>query len=331
MNIKKGFKPNMYLTNMSQAYFADPGDFAAIQIMPICPVQLSTGFFYTFSKADLARDNVQPKPAFGKVAPAIMGQDDQTYKCKPDQIIVGIDQLAQLDYQRSKAPGVADPRRAKVRFVTEQMMLHLDLTFAKNYFQKGIWTNEWTGVISAADASQKKSLKWNDANFDPVAFIDERKTEMKKVGRRTPNRLGLGANILNVLKNHPVIKERVKYTGTTANPAVVTLQTLAELFGVEKVVALEGTYNAGAYGEEKMSFICDENSALLCYATNSPAIDEPSAGYTFTHDMLGNGSYTAIQQYEGEPGTHTEYIEGLMSTDMHKVADDLGMFFTDLI
>lgn len=329
--IRKGFKPNLYLTNMSQAYFAELSDFVANQIFPICPVLLSSSSYYRFSKGDLARDNVAPKPAFGKVAPAIMGQEDDTYKCYPDQVIAGIDQLAQLDYARSKAPGVADPRRAKVRFVTEQLLLHLDIQFAKKFFKAGVWDNEWSGVISGANSENKTTLKWNDANFDPVAFIDERKTEIKENGRRVPNRLALGANVYNALKNHPAIKERVKYTGTSANPATVSLQTLAALFEVEKVVKLESTYNAGAYGEENMQFICDKNSALLCYATPTPQIDEPSAGYIFTHDMLGNGKSVAIDQFEGEPGTHSEFVEGLMSTDMKKTADDLAAFFTDLI
>lgn len=59
--------------------------------------------------------------------------------------------------------------------------------------------------------------------------------------------------------------------------------------------------------------------------------DDVSAGYIFTWDMLGNGSYTAMDQYEGENGTHSEFIEGLMSTDMRKTADDLATYFTDCV
>ena len=80
-----------------------------------------------------------------------------------------------------------------------------------------------------------------------------------------------------------------------------------------------------------MEFICDSKSALLCYATPTPQIDEASAGYIFTHDMLGNGKFTAMSQFEGEPGTHSEFIEGLMSTDMKKTADDLGVYMKSLI
>lgn len=329
VEIAKGWRPNNYLTNMSMAYFAEEGDFVAPAIFPICPVGLSSSYYYTFSKADLARDNVGRKPAFGKVSPALMGQTDNTYKCEVDQVIVGIDQIEALNYQRSRAPGVADPRRAKVRFVTEQLKLHLDILFAKGFFKAGVWTNEWTGV--AANPAGKQFLKFSDANFDPVNFFDERMKEIKQQGRRKPNRLALGANAFIGLKNHPDIIERVKYTGSTANPAVVTVAALAAILQIEQIKVLESTYNAGGIGQEDMQFICDTDSALLCYATNNPAIDEPSAGYIFTWDMLGNGQYVALDQYDGEKGTHAEFVEGLMSTDMKKTADDLAVFFKECV
>lgn len=330
VEIAKGWKPNNYLTNMSMAYFAEESDFVAPSIFPICPVGLSSSYYYTFSKADLARDNVRRKPAFGKVTPALMGQTDNTYKCEVDQVIVGIDQIDQLNYQRSQAPGVADPRRAKVRFATEQLKLHLDIIFASKFFKETAWNNVWTGA-AAADEANKKFLKFSDANFDPVNFFDARMKEIKQQGRRRPNRLALGANAYIGLKNHPDIIERVKYTGTTANPAIVTPAALAAIFQLEQVKVMESTYNAAGIGKEDMQFVCDPSAALLCYATPNPSIDEPSAGYIFTWDMLGNGNYVALDQYEGEKGTHSEFIEGLMSTDMKKTADDLAIFFKDCV
>ncbi len=328
--IQKGWKPNQYLSNMSMAYFANPADWVATKIFPICPVQMTTSYYYEFLKGDLARDNVRRKPAYGKVNPAIMGHTDHTYHCEVDQIIVGIDQISTLDYQRSNAPASIDPRRSKVRFTAEQMNLHLDITFAQNFFREGVWENEYTGVNSTPGSSQ--FLKFSDANFDPVHFFDDRKREIKLSGRREPNKLALGYDAYIALKNHPDILERVKYGGSTPNPAVVNLNVLAQILGVQEIAVLQSTYNVSEPGQEDdMQFVCDSKSALLCYATPSPAIDEPSAGYIFTWDMLGNGSWIATDQYEGENGTHTEFIEGLMSTDMRKTADDLAIFMKDCV
>ena len=128
--IAKGWKPNRYLTNMSMAFFADVSDYVATSIFPICPVDFSTGYYYVFNKGDLARDHVQRKPKFGKVNPAQMGHSDETYKCEVDQIILGIDQIGALNYQRANVPPSIDPRRTQNRTITEQMLLHLEIMFA---------------------------------------------------------------------------------------------------------------------------------------------------------------------------------------------------------
>ena len=242
-----------------------------------------------------------------------------------DQIIVGIDQIGTLDFQRSNSPASIDPRRSKVRFTAEQMNLHLDVQFAKNFFHEGVWENEYEGVEDSPSGNQ--FLKFNDANFDPVHFFNARRREIKLSGRREPNKLALGYDAYIALTEHPDILERVKYTGSTANPAIVTRQVLAQILQIDEVTVLESTYNVAEPGQpDDMQFICDSKGALLCYATPTPAIDEPSAGYIFTWDMLGNGNWMATDQFEGEGGTHTEFIEGLMSTDMRKTADDLACY-----
>lgn len=328
---KGAFKPNIYLTNMSMAYFQSMDKYVAKSVFPMLPVPLSTSAYYKFSKGDLARDNVQRKPQFGKVAPAIMGHTDDSYSCYVDQVITGIDQIGALNFQRSKAPGVIDPRRAKAKFIAEQMNIHMDITFANSFFKSGAWENEWNGAASH-DSSKKQFIKFNDDNCDPIVLFDELMTLIKQQGRRTPNKLALGINAYNALKSNPAIVERVKYSGSTPNPAIVNENVLAQLFGLQKVVVFESTYNAAALGEEDdMRFICEPNDALLVYATDTPAIDEATAGYIFTWDMLGDGNFMPTLQYEGEGGTHAEFMEGLMATDMKKTADDLAIYLHNCV
>ena len=313
------------------AYFQDASRYVAKNIFPICPVQLSSAMFYKFSKADLLRDNVARKPQFGKVTPAQMGLQDESYVCKVDQVITGIDQISALDFQRSRAPGVADPRRAKVKFIAEQLLLHQDIVFAENFFQDSVWTNTWTGHTSY-DSTNKKFIKFNDDNGDPIALIDQLCTDVEQNTGRRPNRLALGKEAYNALKNSAAVLERVKFGGSSANPATVNEQVLAELFGIEKVVVLSSVYNAAPVGAtEDMKFICDPKCALLAYATNTPTIDEPSAGYIFTWDMLGNGLYMPTRQYDGPEATHSEFMEGLFAADMKKTADDLAVFLKNCV
>ncbi len=325
--IAKGWKPNRYLTNMSMASFANAGDYVATNIFPICPVTFSTGYYYVYNKGDLARDNVQRKPKFGKVSPAQMGHSDATYHCEVDQIIVGIDQIGAQNYQRALVPPSIDPKRAKNRFIVDQQLLHLDIMFAKNFFKAGVWANEFEGIASGSAAGSSQFIKFSDANSDPIQFVDARMRQIRLEGRRTPNKLTLGYDTYLALKEHPDLLERVKYTGSTANPAKVNEKVLAELFGVDEVKVLYAAYNAAEEGQkDDMQFICEPDGALLSYTTSSPQIDEPSAGYIFTWDMLGDGNYMATDIFEGEGGTHSEFMEGLLSVDMKKTCDDLACY-----
>ena len=324
------WKPNIYLTNLAIAQFQSAEDFVATRLFPIVPVQLPNAKYYKFSKGDLARDNMQRKPAFGKVTPAVLGLSEDSYDCKIDQLIMGIDQLSAIPYQRTHAPGVADPRKAKVRAAMEQTHLHLDLMFAERFFKTGVWTNEWAG--KAANPSTNEFLRFDVSGSDPIQFVDQRIMEIKREGRRKVNKIALGYKTFIALKNNAAILDRVKYSGGSANPAKVNEKTLAELFGVEEVTVLASTYNKAALGAtEEMAFVCDETGMLMVYAPYSPQIDEPSAGYTFAWDMLGGSQYIAVTQYEGEPGTHSEFIETLCSYDMKQTGQDLACFCTGCV
>lgn len=327
---KGAFRPHTALSNMALAYYQNAANYFAKAIFPICPVDLSSDNYYKFSKEDLLRDDWQRKPAYGKVQPAVLSESTDTYNCKVDQMIMGIDQIRQTDLQRRQGPSIRDPRQQRTKAIAEKANIHQDVLFANDFFKAGVWNDEWEGVASSV--SGKQFIKFSDDNSEPIKFIDQRKTDMQKSTGRTPNRLALGANVFNALKEHPAILERVKYGCSTANPASVTEKVLAELFGVEKLVVLQSIQNKAAYGEAgNMGFIGDPDAFLLAYATNSPAVDEPSAGYIFTWDMLGNGQMLPILNYDGEPGTHSEYVEGLMACDMKKTADDLAMFFKSAV
>ena len=187
VDIAKGWKPNYYLTNMAMSYFQAPGMNVAPSIFPILPVQASTGNYYIFNKEEIAKDQVRRKPKFGKVEPAVFSHSDGTYKCEVDQVIVGVDNITSLDYQRTGAPATIDPRRAKVRQISEQMNLHLDMIFANKFFNADAWGNVKTGETTAS--TSKQFVRFDDANADIVGAFDDMKQEMLLNGRRLPNKL----------------------------------------------------------------------------------------------------------------------------------------------
>lgn len=331
-DIAKGaFRPHTALSNMALAYYQSDTNSFAKTIFPICPVTLSSDNYYVFDKEDLLRDNWHRKPAYGKVDPAVLSEHTEQYACEVDQMIMGIDQIRQTDLNRRMGPRTANPKQQRIKTMTSQANIHQDSCFARKFFKKGVWKQEYTGVDSTTPTSGQ-FIKFSNNNSDPVAFVDDKKTIMEQSTGRMPNRLALGVNVFNALKKHPAILERVKYGGSTVNPASVTLNVLAQLFGINRITVQRSIMNKAEQGQAaEMEYIGDPNAFLLAYATDAPSIDEPSAGYIFTWDMLGNGNILPVLNYPGENGTHSEFIEGLMAMDMKKTADDLGMFFGDAV
>ena len=102
--------------------------------------------------------------------------------------------------------------------------------------------------------------------------------------------------------------------------------------GLEEAKVLYAPYHAAEIGQKAdMKFVFDDNSALLTYAPKEVDLEEPSAGYIYTWDMLGNGQWMATSQYDGPGGSHSEFIEGLMATDMKKTSDDLATFLSGCV
>ena len=328
---KGAFRPHTALTNMALAYYQNSKNYFAKAIFPVCRVNLSSDNYYIFNKEDLLRDNWKRKPAYGQVMPAVVSEHTATYACEVDQMIMGIDQIRQTDLQRRQGPSIRDPRQQRTKTIAEQANIHQDLLFAENFFKAGVWANEMEGVDDTG-ISGNQFIKFSNHNSDPIQFINAQKTSMHRQTGRTPNKLAIGANVFDALRNHPGILERIKYGGTTANPANVTENVLAQLFGVEELVVLMSIHNQAKQGKDAdMEFIGDPNALLLAYATDAPAVDEPSAGYIFTWDMLGDGQILPIMHRVKNDATHSEEVEGLMATDMKKTADDLAIFCKDVV
>lgn len=320
---------NMPLTNISTAYFQNLTS-GATTFFPEVVVPLSTAMYYKFSKEDLLRDNVQAKPILGKADPTVISYDTDNYNCKPEQIIMGYDEIIQSDLLRSGAKGILQLRQNKARIIAQQIFIHQNKQFAKNFFKKGVWGEDLTGGISAS-GSGIDFVSFDNDNSDPIGVIRHYITAVKKSTGRKPNKIGMGQRVFDALIKHPDIMNRVIYGGTASDPATVTTQALAIILGVDEIVVFDAIWNSANLGEEgNMQFICDENSMLLAYSTPTPMIDEATAGYTFRWDM-GIGSVLPIIEWDGTPGTYSHYIGGMISQDMKIVCKDLGVYFSNAV
>lgn len=331
--IAKGtFRPHTALSNMGLNFFLNSQDYFARSIFPICRVRRSADNYHRFGLEDLLRSGWAAKPALGKVMPTVFGEDTDTYAVKVYQMIMGIDEIDETDISRREGPSYAnDTRQINTKIIAEHANILQDEMFANSFFRAGVWSNEVTGV-DGTTPNADETIKWTNDNSDPVQYVSELKLDMKRKTGREPNRMALGAEVFTALRKHPAILERVKYGGSTPNPAKVTKNVLAQLFEMDDLSVMMSIHNQAKVGKDAdMKFIADPTAMLLAYATSTPSIKEPSAGYIFQWDMLGDGQIMPIFHYPGEGGTHSEYVEGLMAFQMKKTADDLAVFVKDLV
>jgi hypothetical protein len=70
--------------------------------------------------------------------------------------------------------------------------------------------------------------------------------------------------------------------------------------------------------------------ALLCHTASAPAMETPSAGYTFSWTGVGNGAGMSMDVFDIRE-TKTRRVEGEMAFDNKMTGSDLGYFFNGAV
>lgn len=122
------------------------------------------------------------------------------------------------------------------------------------------------------------SDQWSDfgATSDPIDDIEAAKEAVRAATGKRPNTIVLGAMVFAKLRNHPKVIERIKYTGRD----VATVELLAALFGVQRVVVGDSIYSNDA----GTAFTDVWGKDVIVAYTNLASAQSgglPSYGYTY--------------------------------------------------
>jgi len=121
--------------------------------------------------------------------------------------------------------------------------------------------------------------QWSDfsGTSDPIANVEAGKDAVRAATGRIPNTMTMGYSVFKSLRQHPKIVDRLKYTGRD----VATVEILAALFGLDKVVVGNAIYSndAGTVFTDVWG-----KDVVLAYTETGTVADmgEPSYGYTYT-------------------------------------------------
>lgn len=313
------------LTNISVAYMQDANNFIADKVFPTIGVQKQSDTYFQYQKEDFFRDEAQLRAKGTESA----GGDYDVELADPYFARKYAFHTDVNEEDRVNADDPLKPDQDATEFVSQKLLLRRENMWAQNFFKTGIWGRELQGVDTTG-ADETQTLQFNDPTSDPIKLITDENTKMAEETGQKSNTLVLSPYVVNALKNHPDIIDRIKYT----QKGIVTLDLLASIFEVDHVYVPWAIQNTAAKGKNAdMGFIMGKH-ALLMYVEKNPGIKKPTAGYTFAWTGLkGAGAFGNRVTRIPMPwlGEGTERIEAEMAIDMKVIGKDLGTFFKDIV
>lgn len=312
------------LTNISVAYMQDETAFIADSVFPKIPVKKQSDVYFIYNKGDMFRDEAKVR---GNATESVGGEygveASDPYYCKVFAFHKDV-----TEQERANTDEPLECDQDATDFVTQKMLIKREVAWASKYFKTGVWTTEITGVDATPTATQ--AIKFSNPASDPIQVITNEAVNMASKTGYKPNTIVVSPKVFYNLKNHEDILDRIKYT----QKGIVTTDLLCTLFEVDNFYVAWAVVNDANQGAaDNINFIMG-NHMLLCYVNPKPAIKKPSAGYVFTWTGLeGAGAYgnRVVRLPMDMLGLGTERIEGEIAFDAKIIAQDLGVFFKDIV
>ncbi len=223
------------------------------------------------------------------------------------------------DRERNKANAAIKPDQR----VTQNLMKIVDKDIEVDCANAVFNTANFAGMTSVP------GTKWNvDAAGSPLTDVDNAKTLIaKQIGTDDDLVMVIGKLVFDQLKRHSELIDIFKYV----QKGMLTEALLAEAFNVKEVIVGKSTVITSKKGQTKTKdFIWGDYCALL-YRTNTPAMEEPSWGYTFLHKLFGG--LTAMIQKIPVPtlGKGAVQIEASRSYVVKRTSLKAGYLFEDVL
>lgn len=290
--------------NTSQARIIDPilstvaqgyknAELIGLSLFPIVPVGARGGKIITFGKEDFALYSTARAP--GAVTKRVQfGYSGSSFALESHSLEGQVP--FELMQEAQAVPGIN--QGTMVVYKTQNIIMS-----RLEYAQATLATT--AGNYPAGNKrTLSGTLQWSDAASDPIADIEIAKEAVRKQIGRRPNTVVMGAAVFAVLKMHPKVVDRMKYTGRD----VATADLLAALFGVARVVVGEAVYTDGAGAMQDMW----GKSVVVAYTDMSGVADagSPTFGYTY--------------RLQGYPLVESPYAERNAKSWIYPVTDEVA-------
>lgn len=310
------------LSNISVAAFQDAAGFISDSVFPIVPVDVQSGLYLKFDDKELNRDTAERRADATESAGDTYDLGKDTYFADVYALHKDVGDQLQANYK--EVPGT--PLNSAARFIAGKMRIRQERQFASDFLKTGVWGLDLAGVASSPSTNQ--FIQLDKANSDPIALIELMRSQIAGAGL-LPNVLAMGYPVWTILKNHPEIIDRYKYTTAGAK---ITPEVLADIFEVDKIVIGKAIVNTAKRGAAAVNSFIVGKQMLLAHVADAPGIEIPSAGYTFSWTGVSDGlgeSIGTIQFRMDE--LRADRVESQIAFDNKVVAPSLGVYASAVV
>lgn len=147
-----------------------------------------------------------------------------------------------------------------------------------------------TVVQTAANWANATSLTstfaWslNTTTSNPITFVDSASSVILVNAAKRPNRIVMNDQVINAVKEHQSIVDRVKYTSRDS----IGPDIIGRLFRIEQVLVPEIAYNTADEGlADSMSRVWND-TVWMGYVEPNPGLKKVSALYTMWQENTGS-------------------------------------------
>jgi hypothetical protein len=309
---------NAPLTNISVAFLQDQTEFIADKVFPNVPVAKQSDRYFTFPKGQWFRTEARERGLSQESVGSGFDVDSTpTYQCNVKALHKDID-----DQLRANQDAPLNLDAASTEFVTRGLLLRREKDWATKYFKDGVWKGSTTG------GDITPSTLWSAGGSKPIADIRAQMSAMKRKTGFRPNKLVLAEDVWTILQDNGDFLDRIAIT----QRKIVNIDLLASVLGIEEVLiagAIENIAAEKAVDDLRFMF---QKCALLCYAAPRPSLMMPTAGYTFSWTGYLGASANGLRMLRFRmQSLRSDRIEGEMAYDNKLVADELGVYFKNVI
>lgn len=295
-------KVDKILSQFSQRYSND--NYIAELILPPLKVKEKSGKYAKYGKENLRVYADQTFRSPGTRANSVDYSVSQgTYICQEHSLEKGIP-----DEYLMNTDDPYDPKRDAVATIMDNLWVNQEYALAQFMTDTGNLTQNIT--LTGTD-------QWSDyANSDPFSDINTAINAVRSATGKIPNSVVMSYGVAQSIKQHPDIREQVKYTsgGQLTDEAFTAF--LRGMFHLENVYIGTAIYNSADEGQaDSLGDVWNDDFTVF-YKNTRPTLLQASFGYTITDTPRSVDSYRENANKQDIVRNSYSYDQSVMDTSL---------------